>query len=635
MNRRGFLRQLAAIPALSLLWPRLLKAAQPVVPRKKLLFRRVRPSDPSWPAAAAWEKLKNDVGGNLIKVKSPLAACISAPDGKSCDDVFKLMKNPYYIADQPGLTQTSGWADAWTSTPSAYAVAARTTADVVAGVNFARENNLRLVVKGGGHSYQGTSNAADSLLIWTRAMNKITLHNAFVGQGCEGKQAPQPAVTVEAGAMWMHVYDEVTTKAARYVQGGGCATVGVAGLVQSGGFSPFSKNYGTAAAGLLEAEIVTADGAVRIANPCTNPDLFWGIKGGGGGSLGVVTRLTLRTRELPDFIGAVFNRITAKSDAAFQRLIAEFIRFYRTNLFNPHWGNIVHFAPDNSLTIEMLFQGLDKADAQDIWRPFFDFLENSPEDFGLESRPLIVRLFDAIAGGLSGRGFSIPYGAVIFDMPAKYWWDARVWRKYLPGGMVTDDRQGAPESNVYYAANLQEVGWFIQGYQSAWMPASLLKNERQKQLADALYASSRYCEVALHFNKGLAGGSAEAIAATRDTAMSPAVLDAFALAVIAEFGPPAFPDIPGHEPDLAAARKSAAEIDKSMNELRKIAPDAGAYVAESNFFEASWQHAFWGTNYPKLQAVKKKYDPQGLFFVHHGVGSEEWSADGFTRLTRG
>ena len=75
----------------------------------------------------------------------------------------------YYLGDEVGLTQTLGWVGAWTSQPSAYAVAARTTADVVAAVNFARQNNLRLVVKGGGHSYQGTSNAADSLLIWTRA----------------------------------------------------------------------------------------------------------------------------------------------------------------------------------------------------------------------------------------------------------------------------------------------------------------------------------------------------------------------------------------------------------------------------------------------------------------------------------
>jgi FAD/FMN-containing dehydrogenase len=111
----------------------------------------------------------------------------------------------------------------------------RNTADVVTAVNFAREHTLRLVVKGGGHSYQGTSSAADSLLIWTRAMQTITLHDAFVAQGCAGTQPPQPAVTIDAGAMWMDVYHAVTTVADRYVQGGGCATVGVAGLIQSGG----------------------------------------------------------------------------------------------------------------------------------------------------------------------------------------------------------------------------------------------------------------------------------------------------------------------------------------------------------------------------------------------------------------
>src|SRR5262249_44712263 len=149
------------------------------------------------------------------------------------------------------------------------------------------------------HSYLGTSNAPDSLLIWTRSMNKVTLHDAFVPQGCEGQIAPVPAVSSESGAVWMDLYNTVTSTGNRYVQGGGCTSVGVAGLVQSGGFGSFSKGYGSAAAGLLEAELVTADGQVRIANPRTNPDLYWAIRGGGGGSFGVLTRLTLQTHELP------------------------------------------------------------------------------------------------------------------------------------------------------------------------------------------------------------------------------------------------------------------------------------------------------------------------------------------------
>jgi FAD/FMN-containing dehydrogenase len=54
-------------------------------------------------------------------------------------------------------------------------------------------------------------------------------------------------------------------------------------------------------------------------------------------------------------------------------------------------------------------------------------------------------------------------------------------------------------------------------------------------------------------------------------------------------------------------------------------------VSESNFFEPDWQKALWGENYARLLAVKEKYDPAGLFFVHHGVGSEAWSADGFIK----
>jgi FAD binding domain len=299
MDRRRLLKCLAAVPLLPTLWPFLSDAEQTPLPVESA-FRRVRPGDPAWPSAANWEKLKQQVGGNLMPVQFPLTPCQGTPDNSSCQDVFKNLENPFYIGDQPGLTQTLGWAHAWTTKPSVYAVAARNAEDIAAAVSFARENRLRLVVKGGGHSYQGTSNAPDSLLIWTRHMNDITMQDAFVPKGCESKQAPQRAVTLGAGTIWIHAYDTVTTKGGHYVQGGGCTTVGVAGLIQSGGFGSFSKHYGLAAAGLLEAEVVTADGKVRVANTCMNPDLFWALKGGGGGSFGAVSRVTLRVRELPE-----------------------------------------------------------------------------------------------------------------------------------------------------------------------------------------------------------------------------------------------------------------------------------------------------------------------------------------------
>src|SRR5688500_7309274 len=342
---------------------------------------RVRPSDSLWPSAASWEKLKAKVGGNLLQPQPLLAACQTNANSSACTEVLKNIQNPIYIGDQPAGTEVSGWLDAWTPAPSAYAVAARNVADVAAAVNFARENNLRLVVKGAGHSYLGTSNAPDSLLVWTRAMNKVRLHDAFVGQGCEGRTSPVPAVTAEAGAMWIDLYHAVTTEAGRYVQGGGCTTVGVAGLVQSGGFGSFSKGFGTAAAGLLEAEVVTADGKVRIANACTNPDLFWALKGGGGGSFGVITRLTLRTHELPETFGGLFGKIRASSDDAYRALIARFIVFDRDSLLNPHWGEQARFDDDDTLSLSMLQAGLCQAETEAAWSTFLEWVNGRPAEY--------------------------------------------------------------------------------------------------------------------------------------------------------------------------------------------------------------------------------------------------------------
>src|SRR5471032_13658 len=310
-KRRRLLQFAAGLSLLSGVWKPMLTRARAAVGSGALA--RVRPGNPGWPSETQWDELGQQVGDALVKVQSPLATCVNAPDSADCQQLFKELKNPYFLGDEVGLTQSLGWVDAWTSSPSIYAVAARNTNDVVAAINFARRNNLRLVVKGGGHSYQGTSNAPDSLLVWTRAMNTVTLHDAFVGKGCQNRDAPTPAVTLEAGAMWIDAYDAVTTKAGRYVQGGGCTSVGVAGLVQSGGFGSMSKGFGTAAGGLMEAEIVTADGVARTVNACTDPELFWALKGGGGGSWGVVTKLTLRTHELPDSLGGAEGSIHARS----------------------------------------------------------------------------------------------------------------------------------------------------------------------------------------------------------------------------------------------------------------------------------------------------------------------------------
>jgi len=574
----------------------------PGMARAKTLRSRVRLGAAGWPAAADWDKLARATGGRLQKLASPFAGC--ALDTAACASLREQLKNPYAVGDNPALTQTSGWQDAWLSQPSAYAVAARGTADIAAAVNFARTHNLRLVVKGGGHSYKGGSNAPDSLLVWPRAMNEVTLIDAFVPKG--GAQADAlPAVRIGAGAMWIDAYTAVTTKAGRYVQGGGCTTVGVPGLVQGGGFGSFSKRFGTAASSLLEAEVVTADGQVRIANAFTNPDLFWAIKGGGGGSFGVVTHMTLRTHALPEYFGGVFGDITANSDAAFKTLVARFIAFYRERLFNAHWGEQVSLREGRQLHLSMVFQGLDRAQAQAAWAPFLDWVRAS-----------------------SDYSFKEP---TFMAVPARRFWDADFWSKTAPGIMVKDEREGAPSHHAVWQGDRGQVGWHIHGYESTWLPAALLEEGAQARLVDALCAASQQWWVELHFNKGIAGAPADTLERVRNTATHPGVVDAFALAIIAGGGDPAWPGMPGAQIDEDRARKRAAKIRSAMDVLRKAAPDAGTYVSESDFFQQRWQETYWGPNYARLLKIKQRYDPDGLFTVRHGVGSEDWSADGFTR----
>lgn len=555
--------------------------------------RRLRRSDPDWPSDTDWQRLSDMVDGRLAKVADPFAAL---EDQAQRDAFFqRQLKNPYFIGRHPGLTQTLGWTGAWTTRPSVYALEPMTVLDIKAGVDFAREHRLRLVVRGGGHSYKGTSNAPDSLMIWTRRMKEITVDEAFVPEGCAHLD-PTPAVSFGAGALWGEVYAAVTTQGGRYVQGGGCLSVGACGLVQAGGFGSFSKRFGLAAASLLEAEIVTADGEVRIANPKLNPDLFWVLKGGGGGSFGVVSRMTLRTHELPRTFGRLSARIRAASPAAFQDLVLRTLEFYRDHLFNPGWGEQIGFLKGNVLVLNLAFCDLGRSEAESLWRPFLAAIEQRPDQFAIIEPPRFAAF------------------------PARGYWDP----KARPEAFLADDEATIPGTNLFWIGNQQEAGMVLHDYHSRWIPAALLKDATLTQLAAAVVEAASHWDIVFHFNKGLAGATDRARREALETAINPAVVDAFALMICASGEQSGYPGIASYEPDTALAAERTEAIGRAMACLSRVAPDPACYLAESAYRIEDWQHAFWSTNYDRLLAIKTAHDPEGLFHVHHGVGSERW-----------
>lgn len=566
-------------------------------------FCRCQPNQSCWPSAKDWAALATSLTGHLTQPRSLMAACKIDVNSIDCKTSLKNMHNPLFIESDPSGTHSQGWMGAWKSEVSEYAVEAETTKDVAVAINFARKHKLKLVIKGTGHDYLGRSNGSRSLLIWTHKMRQITFHPSFIPAGCSPHYKVTPAITVGAGTRWLEAYDEATNKHNLYVQGGGCTTVGVAGgFTQGGGFGSFSKKFGTGAAGILQVEVVTANGAVVIANQCQNQDLFWAIRGGGAGTFGVVTKMTLKLHPLPKSFGIYQGTIRAKNDEAYKKLLQQFLIFFRQNLNNEHWGEQFLFDAKNTINILMLFQDLNKNQIDKIWLPLESWIRKKSDLYSMQSNIIMI--------------------------PPRNMWDPLFWEKYHPEFITLNSHPGASKGEFWWRSDSRQVSEYWYSYQSWWLPIKLFKDPQINQLAEIIFKASRFAHVGFHINKGLSGAAAEAINQTRKTATNPIVYDAPVLVIIAGGNTNVFPEVKAYEVNQEEGQAVFQNINKAMQFFIQAVPDSGAYVNEADYFQQDWQKVFWGNHYAKLFAIKQKYDPTGLFYCHHCVGSERWTEDG-------
>lgn len=178
-----------------------------------------------------------------------------------------------------------------------YAVNVSTSADVVAAISFAKENNIRFVIRNTGHDYLGRSTGAGSLSVWTHYLKDIDFLD------WDDEYYTGSAIKVGAGVQGFDVF-AATKDQGMVVVGGECPTVGLAGgYTQGGGHSALSTSFGLAADNVLEWEAVTADGQIVTASRTNNTDLYWALSGGGPGNYAVVLSMTAKT--FPDsYIGA-------------------------------------------------------------------------------------------------------------------------------------------------------------------------------------------------------------------------------------------------------------------------------------------------------------------------------------------
>ncbi|MEU6585573.1 FAD-dependent oxidoreductase [Nocardia sp. NPDC046763] len=174
--------------------------------------------------------------------------------------------------------------------PAAIAQCA-TASDVQVCVDAAASAKIPVAARSGGHSYAGYSTPDKGLVVDLGGMSGVEV------------KADGTAV-IGAGTRLMDVYSALA-RAGRCLPAGSCPTVGIAGLTLGGGVGVLAGKYGLTCDNLVSAQVVTADGTVRTASATSEPDLFWALRGGGGGNFGIATSFTFRTVAAPQL--AVFQ----------------------------------------------------------------------------------------------------------------------------------------------------------------------------------------------------------------------------------------------------------------------------------------------------------------------------------------
>jgi len=262
------------------------------------------------------------------------------------------------------------------------------TADVVAAVDFARENQLDVAVRGGGHSVPGFGTVDDGVVVDLTAMRDVAVD--------PGRRTAR----AQGGATWgafndaTHVHGLATT-------GGVVSTTGVGGLTLGGGIGYLARGFGLSLDNLISAEVVTADGRSLSASDSENEDLFWAIRGGGG-NFGVVTSFEFRLHPVKEIYGGpMFFEVDDAGTVlrVFREVIAdaseEFGGFPAWQIAPP-----LPFIPeerhgDTFLALVACWAG-DVGDGERYLKPFRDAAQVVAEHVGPMPYPALNSAFDAL-----------------------------------------------------------------------------------------------------------------------------------------------------------------------------------------------------------------------------------------------
>jgi FAD/FMN-containing dehydrogenase len=544
---------------------------------------------------ADWNSLNKTLKGQL-KGATPLASpCFSQVNGitvasqaDKCAGIQAQYTNPRFRVDQFAAYEETQSEDCATaigqqclldsSDPSSikaytnvscnqgsvpsYYIQVKSAEEVKTAFAFAARTKTAISIKNSGHDYNGRSSGAGSLSLWTRKLQELKYEPSFVPQQC-GRQAGIAAITTGAGINFDQVYTFAHEKGVTYLGGSGPTVGASGGWVMTGGHGVLSRVYGLGVDRVLEFEVVTTDGVTQIANACQNQDLFWALRGGGGGTFGVV--LSTTTRVEPKLsIAVAFIALPANTS---QQVLAE-------------W---------TSLAINSTIKW-----AADGW------------------------------GGFQGSGITL-LGTPLLSLAQAESSMAELARfAKRNGGSVTVELLSDfyDMYTKYYITNVQAGGSAL--FSHNWMiPSRAYVNAQgRKQLQDHMdwmssvglnpgfLATTPY----VYSGKGSTKAKAYAYGPHSSTSTTQAWRSSAALLTHSVGW--------AYNASMSDKKKVARLLTEASDRASRLWPDGASYANEAHPWVKDWKSAFWGGNYGKLKQIKEKYDSRGLLGCWHCVGSE-------------
>ncbi|KAJ3477881.1 hypothetical protein NLG97_g8719 [Lecanicillium saksenae] len=564
---------------------------------------RCSPRDPCWPSQSQWASLNSSVSGNLVAVQ-PVARVCHDPtyDAAACNASMALSESSVWRDQNPGAVQWTNW-EAWPERNETcsfdlpkgvpcgqgrvplFSVVAENAQHIQAAVRFASAHNIRLAIKNTGHCFLGRSSAPESLRIATYKMKKMEFVDDFVPEGARNNKSMGSALTLGAGVVLLDIYTETAKRNLTAVIGLSHTVGAAGGYIQGGGHSPLGPWKGMASDNALQFEVVTADGKLLVANEYQNRDLFWALRGGGGGTFGVVVSVTIRT--FPDVPALALTTTVALPGPAGDSFWDMLEGLHeRLPALADAGGSGYYFVSPNtvdngtstaSITIAMFFA--NKTDQAPIAKIFDGFIQTAQKYVPSANYSLL--LAPTLGGSIAYELAKTPYDPT--------------------GGIAIVGSRLVSRDFLTQSDGAKRLG---------------------KALRDVYDVSGNKTGYTGHF---VADGAVAKNAGKIKSALNPAWRKTLTHIAFAR----------DWAPDATLAEQKAVQ-DKLTNVeipiLKALERDMGAYLNEADPNEAGFQQSFWGDNYERLYRIKQHIDPKGLFIARRGVGSEDWDADGLCRV---